>query len=125
MIPKRKFPAAKPEKNSGKKLTQIIKTRTPLEALKMLRAGQPIDQMLGYYVDRGEAMPDVYRMDKLEKLYLLEELREQSRQAQEEIKEKLSENSNLNNSNNEQTARQGQTAPTQSPTPDAPTSGKA
>lgn len=128
MIPKRKFPAAKPEQNSGKKLTQIIKTRTPIEALKMLRAGQPIDQMLGYYVDRGEAMPDVYRMDKLEKLHHLEELREQSRQAQEEIKQKLLEtqlNSNLNNSNNEQTARQGQTAPTQSPTPDAPPSGKA
>lgn len=123
---KRKFPTAKPEKNSGKKLTQIIKTRTPLEALKMLRAGQPIDQMLGYYVDRGEAMPDVYRMDKLEKLHLLEELREQSRQAQEDIKQKIleaQENSNLNNSNNEQTASQGQTAPTQSPTPNAPTSG--
>lgn len=117
MKSRREFPQARPERNSGKKLTQIIQTRTPIDALKMLRAGQPIDQMLGYYVDRGEADKDVYMMDRLEKLHLLEELREQKRQAEEEIKQKLREaqNSNLNKIKDEQAAKQGQAAPTQAP----------
>lgn len=124
MKSRRQFPVAKPEFNSGKKLTQVIQTRTPIEALKMLRAGQPIDQMLGYFVDRGEASDDVYMMDKLEKLHLLEDLREQSRQAKEEIQQKLREaqNANLNKIQNEQQAAQGQPAPTTTPIQNAPPS---
>jgi len=88
---KRIFPTAKPEYNSGKKMTQVIQTRTPLEALKMLRAGQPIDLMLGYFVDRGEATKDVYMMDRIEKLHLLEELKENQRQIKEDVKQKMRE----------------------------------
>jgi len=109
---KRKFPTAKPEFNSGKKLTQVIKTREPLEALQMLRAGQPIDIMLGYYVERGEASKDVYMMDRLEKLHMLEELKENQRQIEEEFKDKIQ---SLKQQKNEQT----KAAPAETTTPAA------
>jgi len=122
MKSKRKFPAAKPEFNSGKKLTQIVQTRTPIEALKMLRAGQPIDIMLGYFVDRGEATKDVFMMDRLEKLHLLEELKENQRQIQEDIKQKMLEHEeSLKQQINETEATSGKEAPagaqTSSPQP--------
>jgi len=93
---KRKFPVAKGSPTPKTKITQIIQTRTPMEAWKMLRAGQPIDQMLGYYVDRGEAEKDVYMMDKLDKLHLLTELKERSKMLKDEIQTKVSDhNANL------------------------------
>lgn len=99
---KRKFPEATPEQNNGIKLTQIVQTRSPLDALKMLRAGQPIDIMLGYYVDSGEATKDVYMMDKLEKLHLLEELKQNKKAIQEDVKQKLREhNESLKQQNND------------------------
>jgi len=104
MKSRRVFPTAKPEFNSGKKLTQVIQTRTPIEALKMLRAGQPIDIMLGYFVDRGEASEDVYMMDKLEKLHLLEELKENQRQIKADVQQKMREHQeSLKQQKNEQT----------------------
>jgi len=119
MKSKRKFPVAKPEFNSGKKLTQIVQTRTPIQALQMLRAGQPIDIMLGYFVDRGEATKDVFMMDRLEKLHLLEELKENQRQIQEDVKQKMREHQeSLNQQNNEQ--KQATSAPTTTPAANAP-----
>ena len=75
---KRVFPMARPEPNNGKKLTQLVQTRSPIDALRMLRAGQPIDVMLGWYVERGEADDDVFKMDRLDKLHKLEELKSRS-----------------------------------------------
>lgn len=86
---KRVFPQAKPEPNNGKKITQLVQTRSPIEALKMLRAGQPIDIMLGWYVDRGEADADVFKMDRLEKLHKLEELKSRRIQLEKEITEQI------------------------------------
>jgi len=113
---KRKFPKAKPEINTGKKMTQIIQTRSPLEAMKMLRAGHPIDTMLGYYVKSGEATKDVFMMDKLEKLHLLEELKQNQLQIKEDVQQKMREhNESLKQKNDEQTkaAPAPQTAPAQ------------
>jgi len=86
---KRVFPQAKPEPNNGKKITQLVQTRSPIDALKMLRAGQPIDIMLGYYVERGEADEDVFKMDRLEKLHKLEELKSRKDIFEKEIADKI------------------------------------
>lgn len=74
-----------PEYNSGKKLTIPVKTRTPLEALKMLRAGQPVDVAAGYFDKKGELTPDFYMMDKVDKLHHLAYLR----QTESELKNNL------------------------------------
>lgn len=111
---KRKFPDAKPEKNNGKKMTQVIQTRTPIEALKMLRAGQPIDLMLGYYVERGEATKDVYMMDKIEKLHLIEELKQNKVAIKEDIAQKLREEESLKQKQ-QHDQRQASPAPTTIP----------
>jgi len=112
----RTFPQAKPQRNNGKKLTKLIQTRSPIDAMRMLRAGQPIDIMLGYYVDRGEATKDVYMMDKLEKLHLLEELKQNQLAIKSDIEQKMREHQeSLKQQTNEQTATPGpQSAPTQS-----------
>jgi len=76
---------AKPEKNSGKKLTLPVKTRTPLEAYQMLVAGQPIDQIGEMYHVQGKVDKDFFMMDKLEKLHKIKELRAQSENAKGDI----------------------------------------
>jgi len=67
---------AKSEKNNGPKLTIPVRTRSPIEAFKMLRAGQPIDLAAGYYDEAGLVEPDFYFMDKLAKLHKLAEYKE-------------------------------------------------
>lgn len=67
-----------PEKNTGKSLTIPVKTRTPLEAFQMLRAGQPVDQIGQIYHDGGRLEKDFFMLDKVEKLHRLAELREDS-----------------------------------------------
>jgi len=66
---------AKPEKNSGNKLTIPVKTRSPIEAVKMLRQGQPIDRIAGYYEKEGLITKDFHFMDRIEKLHMLAECR--------------------------------------------------
>jgi len=67
---------ASPEKNSGIKLALPVRTRTPLEAFQMLRQGQPIDIMAGYYEKEGMIEKDFYMMDKIEKLHKIAELKQ-------------------------------------------------
>jgi len=66
-----------PDRNSGLKLVIPVKTRTPLEALQMLRAGQPIDVAAGYYSESGILEKDFYMMDNIDKLHALAAYREQ------------------------------------------------
>jgi len=73
------------EVNRQPKLTIPVKTRTPLEAFQMLRAGQPLDQIGQVYHDRGEVGKDFFMMDKLEKLHKVAELRAQSAQYKDSI----------------------------------------
>jgi len=75
---------ATPEKNSGLKLTIPCRTRTPLEAFQMLRQGQPIDIMAGYYEREGMIEKDFYMMDKLEKFHKIAELKLREKVAKEE-----------------------------------------
>lgn len=65
-----------PDKNSGMKLVIPVKTRSPMEAMKMLRAGQPIDQAAGYYSRSGVLEKDFYMMDNIDKLHALAGYRE-------------------------------------------------
>lgn len=67
---------ASPDYNDGKVLTIPVKTRTPLEALKMLNAGNAIDQMAGYYSKSGVLEKDFYMMDNIDKLHALAGYRE-------------------------------------------------
>lgn len=71
-----KSKTGKPDFNRGKKLVIPAKTRSPLEAVKMLRAGQPIDQMAGYYAGSGILEKDFYMMDDIDKLHALAGYRE-------------------------------------------------
>jgi len=64
------------DRNNGLKLVIPVKTRTPLEALQMLRAGQPIDVAAGYYADSGILEKDFYMMDNIDKLHALAGYRE-------------------------------------------------
>jgi len=75
---------ATPEKNSGLKLTIPCRTRTPIEAFQMLRQGQPIDIMAGYYEREGMIEKDFYMMDKLEKFHKIAELKMREKVAKEE-----------------------------------------
>jgi len=72
-----KFGTTTPDRNSGLKLVIPVKTRTPLEALQMLRAGQPIDVAAGYYSESGILEKDFYMMDDIDKLHALAAYREQ------------------------------------------------
>jgi len=76
---------ASSEKNSGIKLTIPCRTRTPLEAFQMLRQGQPIDIMAGYYEREGMIEKDFYMMDKLEKFHKIAELKQREAVAKQEI----------------------------------------
>lgn len=67
---------AKPEVNSGKKLTLPARTMSPVEAYKALRQGQAIDQIGQLYHVSGHIDKDFFMMDKTEKLHKLQELRE-------------------------------------------------
>lgn len=67
---------AKPEVNSGKKLTLPARTMSPVEAYKALRQGQAIDQIGQMYHVSGHVDKDFFLMDKTEKLHKLQELRE-------------------------------------------------
>lgn len=68
---------ATPERNTLPSLTIPVRTRSPIEAFKMLRQGQPIDQAVGYYEDHGiEVEKDFFLMDKVEKLHKLAEYRD-------------------------------------------------
>jgi len=64
-----------PERNSGRKLTIPVKTRSPLEAFTMLRQGQQIDRIAGYYEKEGLIKKDFHFMDRIEKLHMLAECR--------------------------------------------------
>ena len=75
---------ATPEKNSGIKLALPVRTRTPLEAFQMLRQGQPIDIMAGYYEKEGMIEKDFYMMDKIEKLHKIAELKQREIVAKQE-----------------------------------------
>lgn len=80
-----KYGTATPEKNKGPKLTIPVKTRTPLEAYKMLLAGQPIDQIGQMYHIDGKVDKDFFMMDKTEKLRKLAELRQERDAAKGDI----------------------------------------
>jgi len=75
---------ATPEKNNGPKLTIPVRTRTPLEAFQMLRQGQPIDIMAGYYEREGMIEKDFFMMDKLEKHHKIAELKQREYVAKQE-----------------------------------------
>lgn len=64
-----------PERNTGNKLTIPVKTRSPIEAFKLLRQGQPIDRIAGYYEKEGLITKDFHFMDHIEKLHMLAEVR--------------------------------------------------
>jgi len=85
----RKHPKAKPEPNNGKKMTMVVKTRSPIEAFQMLRQGMPIDQAIGYYVKEGYLEKDVFLMDNPEKLRTLALMRELKANAKSDIDQAL------------------------------------
>jgi len=74
-----------PDKNDGKILVQYVRTRTPIEAFRMLQAGSPIDQAAGYYAGAGVLDKDFYMMDKLEKFHKIAELKMREQVARQEI----------------------------------------
>lgn len=65
------------DKNSGLVLTIPVKTMDSLEAMKLLRAGHPIDVAAGYYSQSGILEKDFYMMDNIDKLHALAAYREQ------------------------------------------------
>jgi len=76
---------ATPERFNGRSITIPAQTRSPLEAFKMLRAGQPVDIMAGYYERQGMEIGDFHLKDKLEKLRILAEFRENLKRHQTDI----------------------------------------
>lgn len=81
---KRNFPAATPEMHTNPSLTMVVRTRSPMEAYEMLRAGQPIDQAVGYYIETGQLDKDLFMMDHVEKLHALAKFRELKAHAQQD-----------------------------------------
>lgn len=77
---------ATPEVNMHKSLTIPVRTRTPLEAFKMLRAGQPVDQALAYYTDQNSADKDLFLMDKVEKLHAIRKYKAEAEYAKMQYK---------------------------------------
>lgn len=77
-------PVAKAEKNTSPSLTIPVRTRTPQEALDMLNAGQPIDQIGRGYHDQGLVGKDFFQMDKLDKLRKISELKQMESQAKKD-----------------------------------------
>ena len=78
-------PKVTPEKNNSPKLTIPVKTRTPLEAYKMLLAGQPIDQIGQMYHIQDKVDKDFFMMDKTEKLRKIAELRAEADASKSDI----------------------------------------
>lgn len=92
---------ATPEPERGPKLTMVVKTRTPLEAFKILRMGQPVDQALGFYTQEYQGK-DLHLMDDIEKLHLLAYYRGVVNDKNEEYQKQLTI---LNNLKNEQASQ--------------------
>jgi len=70
---------ARPEYNSGEKLAIVVRTRTPIEAYRMLKAGMPVDQAVGWYQSQnlnGEVQ-DISMMDTPQKLRYILDLKSQ------------------------------------------------
>lgn len=72
-----------PERNNGPKLTIPVKTRSPLEAITMLRKGDNIDQMVGYYTDHGIDTTDFFLKDRIQKLHMLNNYRDRVKELEE------------------------------------------
>jgi len=70
-----------PEVNTEPKLTIVVRTRTPLEAFQMLRAGQPVDVAAGYFANNGTLEEDFFMMDTIQKLHALAKYREMKAEA--------------------------------------------
>jgi len=104
---KRKFPEAKSEPNNGQKMVIVVKTRSPMEAYHMLKAGLPIDQAIGYYMKEGMIDKDAWMMDTVEKLHLLAEVRERKAHLRSDIEEmtmqaeEMRQQQNVTNKTNE------------------------
>jgi len=71
-----RFRQPQPEINRGPRLTIPVKTRTPLEAFQLLKQGNPVDVMGGYFQSEGYLGDDFFMLDKTAKLHKLAELRE-------------------------------------------------
>lgn len=85
---------ATPETNLKKSLTIPVKTRSPLEAFQMLRAGQPVDQALAYYVDQNGEDKDLFLMDKVEKLHAISRFKTMAENAKMVYQSDLAEYNN-------------------------------
>jgi len=82
---------ATPEVNLHKSLTIPVRTRTPIEAFKMLRAGQPVDQALAYYTDQNGADKDLFLMDKVEKLHAIRKYKAEAEYAKKQYQSDYAE----------------------------------
>jgi len=80
---KPKYGEVRSHRTSSPSLTIPVKTRTPLEAFQMLRQGQPIDIMAGYYNE--DIKDDFWMMDKTAKLHALAELKAGNIQREKDI----------------------------------------
>lgn len=99
---------AKPEYNSGVKITIPVRTRTPLEAFKMLEAGQPVDVMAGYYDKMGILEQDFQLMDHIDKLKALnryKDLAEKHKTDYEELTRQAKERQQIEIDNEKQGTR--------------------
>jgi len=104
--------AVSPERNSGNKLTIPVKTRSPLEAFQMLRQGQTIDRIAGYYEKEGMITKDFHFMDRIEKLHMLADCRALMDRSKTEIEEAYSDYVNnqnkLKDEQNNQVTKEGE-----------------
>jgi len=91
-----RFRSARPEINNGPHLTIPVKTRTPLEAFELLKQGNPVDVMGGYYQEEGYAGDDFFMLDKTAKLHKLAEFRQLEEQCKADI---LAANAVISNHN--------------------------
>jgi len=98
---------ARPEPNSGEKLVLFVRTRSPLEAYKMLMAGQPVDQTIGWYQSQtGDTeVQDVFMMDLPQKLRYINELKERVAIQRSDIEALTQEVTNIANHKQQQHER--------------------
>lgn len=82
-----RFRQPQPERNTGPHLTIPVKTRSPLEAMQLLKQGNPVDVMGGYFEQEGYVGDDFFMLDKIAKLHKLAELRQLEAAAKADIKE--------------------------------------
>lgn len=87
---------ATPETRNNPKLTIVVKTRTPIEAFQMLRAGHPVDQALGFYTENYVGK-DLHLMDNIEKLHLLAHFKELKAHHQTDYENQITILNNLKN----------------------------